>query len=95
MDESVIYYENIYPTTIAKIGEKNVNVRTFGKNKMRISVVLTILADASKLPPLLIFKGKSNGPKEKKLQKNINVLNGLILVKFQENSWTDKSIFQY
>lgn len=38
MDESAIYYENIYPTTIAKIGEKNVNVRTFGKDKRRISV---------------------------------------------------------
>ena len=69
MDESAIYYENIYPTTIAKIGEKNVNIRTFGKDKMRISVVLTILADGSKLPPLLIFKGKSNGPKEKNYKK--------------------------
>ena len=93
MDESAIYYENIYPTTIAKIGEKNVNVRTFGKDKMRISVVLTILADGSKLPPLLIFKGKSHGSKEKKLQKNSNLLNGLILVKCQENA--DNSIFQY
>ena len=51
MDESAIYYENIYPTTIANIGEKNVNVRTFGKDKMRISIVLTILVYGSKLPP--------------------------------------------
>ena len=79
MDESAIYYENIYPTTISKIGEKNANVITFGKDKMRISVVLTILADGWKSPPFLIFKGKRNGPKEKKLQKNSNVLKGLIL----------------
>ena len=36
---------------------------------MRISVVLNILADGSKLTQLLIFKGKKNGPKEKNYKK--------------------------
>jgi len=31
MDECAIYYENIYPTIIAKIGERSVKVRSFGK----------------------------------------------------------------
>ena len=30
MDESAIYYENIYPTTIAKIGE-NIVIRRFAR----------------------------------------------------------------
>lgn len=67
MDEYAIYYQNIYPTTIAHIGEKSVDIRSFGKDKMRITVVLTILADGTKLPPLLIFRGKNNGLKEKTL----------------------------
>ena len=29
MDESAIYYENIYPTSIREIDEKNVNIRIF------------------------------------------------------------------
>ncbi len=44
MEEWAINYENFYPTTIAKIRERNVKVRTFGKDKLRISVVLTVLA---------------------------------------------------
>lgn len=47
--------------------------------------MLTVLADGSKLRPLLIFKGKTNGPKEKTLQNNINVKKGIILVKCQDN----------
>lgn len=42
VDECAIYYENIYPTTITKIEERNVKVRTFGKEKLRISAVLTV-----------------------------------------------------
>ena len=43
VDETAIYYENIYNTTINKIGEKSVKVRTFGKDKLRITAVLCIL----------------------------------------------------
>ena len=42
VDETAIYYENIYNTTINKIGEKSVIVRTFGKDKLRITAVLCI-----------------------------------------------------
>ena len=95
MDECAIYYENIYPTTITKIGERNVKVRTFGKDKLRISAVLTVFADGSKLHVLLIFKGKTNRLKEKSLQNNINVKKGISYVKCQENSCTDYSLFMF
>lgn len=67
VDETAIYYENIYNTAIEKIGGKNVSVRTFGKDNLRISAVLSILANGLKIPPLLIFCGKTGGPKENKL----------------------------
>lgn len=95
IDECANYYENIYPTTIAKIGERNVKVRSFGKDKLRITAILTVLADGSKLQPLLIFRGKTNGPKEKSLQNNINVKKGIIYAKCQENEWTDHSLFMF
>ena len=53
---------------------------------MKISAVLFVLAE---LPPLLIFKGKTNGSKEKTLQNNINVKRGIILVKYQDNASTE------
>ena len=70
MDETAIYYENLYDTTVSKIGEKSITVRNFGKEKLRISAVLCVLADGSKLPPLLIFRGKNNGLKEEEFKKN-------------------------
>ena len=39
-------------------GESEVAVKAGGKEKMRITSVLTVFADGSKLPPLLIFKGQ-------------------------------------
>ena len=33
MDETAIYYENIYNTSIEKMGEKSVCERNFGKDK--------------------------------------------------------------
>ena len=90
-DESAIYYENIYPTTIAHIGEKSANV----KDKIRITAVLTILVDGTKLPPLLVFRWKNYGPKEKTLQKNYNVSKGNILVKCHENAWLNNDLFMF
>ena len=49
---------------------QHVNARIFGKDKMRISAVLTILADGTKLSPLLIFKRK-NEPKRKRITKKM------------------------
>lgn len=66
VDETAIYYENIYRTIISKIGEKSVRVRTFGKDKLRISAKLRILANGMKISPLLIF-----GDKMKDLRKKV------------------------
>lgn len=40
------------------VGDKEIAVKTGGKEKMRITSVLTVFADGSKLQPLLIFKGQ-------------------------------------
>ena len=45
-------------------------VPNFGKEKLYISAVLCIFVDGSKLPPLLIFHWKINGPKKQALIKN-------------------------
>ena len=41
-----------------RVGQKEIGVKTGGKEKLRITAVLAVRADGSKLPPLLISKGK-------------------------------------
>ena len=66
VDESPIYLEMPPKKTIEIKGSKNVDIYTFGKEKQRITCVLSIAANGTKLPPLLIFKGKAG----KYLEKN-------------------------
>ena len=76
-----------YYDTISKIGEKSVKVLTFGGERLRISLILSILADGEKLPQLIIFKGTKNEPKENRANDNIHVKNKEIFIRCQENSW--------
>ena len=62
---------------------------------LRISLILTILSNGTKLTPLVVFKGKTGGPLEKELQNNLNIKNNLIYAKCQENSWVNNDIFKF
>ena len=57
MDETPVYFDMVGNLTIDKRGAKTVQVRTTGNDKNRFTCVLTILADGTKLPPIVIFKG--------------------------------------
>lgn len=70
---SPILFEMYNKTTINKINNKTIKVKTFGSDKERISVLLGILADGHKLPPLIVFQGKPSGIIENNLKK-INLL---------------------
>ena len=67
-------------------GSKNVDIYTFGKEKYRITSVLSITGSRCKLPPLLIFKGKAGKYLEKKLNKLEEAKNKEIFISCQENS---------
>ena len=54
-----------------QIGQKEIGVKTGGKEKTRITAVLTVLADGSKLPPLLIFKGQPSSSNKSRPANNI------------------------
>ena len=42
MDETPVFFEMYQNKTIAKIGAKKVNIKSFGCDKLRISIILTI-----------------------------------------------------
>ena len=54
MDESPIFFNMIPNKTIAKRGKKTILIKTQNQQKCRISVLLCIVADGSKLAPLKI-----------------------------------------
>ena len=72
--------------TLNIIGDKEIIIKTFNKVHTRISVMLTILGDGNPLPLFVVFRGKPNGSKEKKLKLHPKVKTGDIYNCFQENS---------
>ncbi len=67
MDQTPVYFESIGNYSIDFRGRKTINVITNGKEKQRITVALTVLADGKKLPPLIVYKGTPNGRIAKEL----------------------------
>jgi hypothetical protein len=53
--------------------------------------MLTILGICKQLPPFVVFMGKSNGSKIKKLRTYSKGVSGYIYVSYQENSWIDEN----
>jgi len=58
LDETPIFFDMVGTMTVDYRGAKTVHMRTTGNDKNRFTCVLAILADGTKLPPMVIFKGK-------------------------------------
>ena len=86
MDETPIFFEMCSNTTIAKIGQKTVNIRKFGTDKTRLTLILCISSLGDKLPPLVIFKGNQKANKEKKLGEYIMSKKYNLVALCQENA---------
>lgn len=74
MDQTPLVFNMIPNKTMAKKGTKSIVIKSFDKEKCRISVLLTITADGGKSPPYIIFKAKNNGKIENDLKKNTNAI---------------------
>ena len=93
MDETPINLNMVPNKAITKKCEKNVAILTQNKERIRITCILSICADGDKLPPYIIFKGKSNNPKiNNKLKKNLYIQNKKIFVNFNSNAWSTTDI---
>ena len=66
IDETPIYLDMNDYTWNTK-GEKNIRIKSFGKEKIRISLMSTILADGTKLPLFFVVKDNIGKRKEKSL----------------------------
>lgn len=62
-DETPVYFDMTTNLTVEKKGAKSVTVKSTGNEKLRITVMLAVLADGNKLPPYVILRRKTL-PKE-------------------------------
>ena len=85
-NETAIYLDMPPNCTLEKKGVKEVLLKTTGREKLRLTVMLAATADGRKLPPLLILKRKTLA-KSEAFPKDI-------IVRAQENEWmTEELIF--
>ena len=57
MDETPLWLDMPGDTTVSRIGERSVSIRTTGHDKGRFTVILAPMADGRKLKPFIVFKG--------------------------------------
>jgi glutaredoxin 2 len=72
-------------TTIKIKGTKKVKISTFGNEKNRVPVILSIARNGDKLAHMMIFKGQPDKTIEKHLQKIDDIINKKIFVYCQQN----------
>ena len=71
MDEIPLFMNIASTKTITRIGSKEVVIKTHRQQKVHVTAILCIIADAAKLSPMLVFKGQPEGRVEKKIKKNL------------------------
>jgi hypothetical protein len=84
-DETPVYFDTPPSYTVDDTGAKSVAVKTSGREKMRVIVMLAVLAGGSKLPPYVILNRK-NMPKEQ--------LPRGIIVRCQPKGWMSSDLMK-
>src|SRR5271154_625085 len=96
MDETPMTFDLPSNTTVDEIGTRTVSIRTTGHEKTNFTVVLTCMADGTKLPPLIIFKlkkiPKGNFPPEVIVRANpTGWMNENEMLYWIENAWVKRA----
>ena len=86
MDGTSVFFDRVPEESLVQQGQKSVTVRTCGYEKRHVTVVLTVAADGFILPPMIIFRGKTN-----QTIKDIEAHEGFVNVT-QEKVWMDESL---
>ena len=93
MDQTPYNPKDTDRRTLNEKGVKTVNAKTMKTSLDRITCMLAVCADGTKLPPLLVFKAKPGGSVEREFTSNDFPKECLYLV--QENAWTDERVMTH
>ena len=88
IDETPAFFDMVPSKRIAAKGTKECVVRTLGGVRKHLPVVLSATGDGKMLPPMIIFKGKTD-----RTFSDLNIPAGFI-VKTQEKAWMDGDLMK-
>ena len=86
MDETPLWVDMPGDYTMEQIGTKSITMKTTGHEKSRFTVMLAAIADGTKLPPMVLFKGV-RPPKE--------IPTGLIVLMTPQAWANEKCMFEW
>ena len=86
MDETPVFFDMVPEKSLVQKGQKSVTIRTSGSGKRQVTVVLTVATDEFLVPPMVIFRGKTN-----QTIKDIEAPEGFVIVT-QEKARVDESL---
>ena len=82
MDEAPAFFDMIPAKSICKTGSRECIVRTSGREKKHVTVVPSVTTDGTMVPPMLIFKEKTD-----KAIKNLAFPNNLLSKRKRSRGW--------
>ena len=83
MDETPAFFDMVPSKYIAANGTKECVVRTSGGEKKYLTVVLSATGHGKMLPPMIIFKGKTD-----RTISDLNISAGFIVKTKKKHGWT-------
>ena len=86
MDQTPVFFDMVSEKLLVQKGQKSVTIWTSGSEKRHVTVVHTAAADGYILPPMIIFRGKTN-----KTIKDIEVPEGSVIVT-HEKIWMNETL---
>ena len=89
MDQTPVNLHDSNKKTLAKIGSKTVNAKEMKTSVGRVTVCLTVCADGTKLPPLIVYKGEPGKAVEREVTKYYP---DALVCCVQPNAWTDERV---
>ncbi len=84
MDETPLWLDMPGDTTVSRVGERSISIRTTGHDKGRFTVVLAAMADWRKLKPFVVFKGVRIIPE-------LTRVRGVVVV-LSRNGWMNEAL---
>jgi hypothetical protein len=93
MDETPCFIDMYYDTTIDFTGNKHIEIQTLGKEKYRLSVILSISGDGIKLPAFFSIKGEEGKTIEKQMNDLYYVINKEMYIHCQPQGWCTTELF--
>ena len=84
MDETPLWLDMPGDTTVSRVGERTVSVRSTGHDKARFTVVLAAMADGRKIKPYVVFKGVRQIPELSRVAG--------VVVAYSRNGWMNEDL---